>query len=155
MSHDLDAAGEDASIVEDEYISGFARSSYERAGWNRKSTGEALPSSDEGEADDDGEAEDDDMQPQWGSVRGQQPTLIQNHSANRMKSREGFLRSFDEDDEVETSPTEGSPHLVQRATSINLGKGHVRNFSAGSAKLLDITPRASVDAKRRSLSPRP
>jgi hypothetical protein len=43
---------------------------------------------------------------------------------------------------------------MQRATSINLGKGHVRNFSAGSAKLLNLTPRSSVDGKRRSVEPR-
>jgi hypothetical protein len=43
---------------------------------------------------------------------------------------------------------------VQRAKSVNLGRGHVRNFSAGSAKLLDLTPRTSVDAKRRSVEPR-
>jgi hypothetical protein len=32
---------------------------------------------------------------------------------------------------------------VQRATSVNLGKGHARNMSAGSAKLLDIPRRGS------------
>lgn len=34
---------------------------------------------------------------------------------------------------------------VQRATSVNYGKGHARNMSAGSAKLLDIPRRGSRD----------
>ncbi|KAB5532570.1 hypothetical protein GE09DRAFT_369943 [Coniochaeta sp. 2T2.1] len=145
---DQDATGEDVSIVEDEYLSQFTPSR-ESPGWNRKSTGEARPSSDEG----------DDAR--WGSVRGQVPTVVQTHTAERMKSREGLLNSFGEeagsdDGETtgeETSPVE-TPAEMQRATSINLGKGHVRNFSAGSAKLLDLTPRTSVDGKRRSVDPR-
>jgi len=39
---------------------------------------------------------------------------------------------------------------VHRARSVNLGKGHVRNFSAGSAKLLEIAPRMSVDRRHSS-----
>jgi hypothetical protein len=147
---DRDATGEDVSIVDDEYLSRVTRTSHEPAAWNRKSTGEARPSSDE------------DEEARWGSVKGQVPTLVQTHVAERMKSREGLLNSFGEEagsdgDEAtgeENSPTEG-PAEMQRATSINLGKGHVRNFSAGSARLLNLTPRSSVDGKRRSVEPKP
>ena len=38
---------------------------------------------------------------------------------------------------------------VQRATSVNLVRQHARHISAGSAKLLEISPRNSVDQKRR------
>lgn len=146
---DHDAAGEDASVVEDEYLSQFASSAQEPAAWNRRSAGEGRPSSDAGE------------EARWGSVRGQVPTVVQTRTAERMKSREGLLNSFGEEAESddgegtggETSPVE-TPAEMQRATSINLGKGHVRNFSAGSAKLLNLTPRSSVDAKRRSVEPR-
>ncbi|KAH8912260.1 hypothetical protein BR93DRAFT_933302 [Coniochaeta sp. PMI_546] len=146
---DREATREDASIGDDEYLSQFVSSSHERAALNRTSTSEARPSSDEG-----GEA-------RWGSVNGQVPTVVQTHAAERMKSREGLLNSFGEQAESDdgeatgedNSPTEG-PAEMQRATSINLGKGHVRNFSAGSAKLLNLTPRSSVDGKRRSVEPR-
>jgi hypothetical protein len=84
-----------------------------------------------------------------------------------IKSREGLLNtsgggeadikaeSSDDGDFDEASPSViETPLEVQRATSVNLGKGHVRNFSAGSAKLLELAPRTSVDAKRRSVEPR-
>ncbi|KXX81137.1 hypothetical protein MMYC01_201593 [Madurella mycetomatis] len=145
---------EDMSIVEDDYLSRLAPPNADRAAWNRKSTGEARPSSD---------WEDE---PHWGSVRGQQPTVVHAQSVGRMRSREGLLKSFDEEGEnsaeladqanndcagAEAEKIEG----LQRARSINLGKGHARRISAGSARLLSISPRSSVDAKRTSLSPAP
>ncbi|RKU48899.1 hypothetical protein DL546_008739 [Coniochaeta pulveracea] len=145
--------GED-SIADDEYLSRFTPSQ-EPSGWNRKSIGEARPSSD-------GEEEG----PRWGSVRGHVPTLVQGPRVNTVKSREGLMNTFGEETDVRAESDddgdldEASPSIietpleVQRAKSVNLGKGHVRNFSAGSAKLLDLTPRTSVDAKRRSVEPR-
>lgn len=147
---DQDPTEEETSIVEDDYLSRYAnRSSHEPGALDRKSTGEALPSSDE------------DEEARWGSVKGQVPTVVRTHVAGRMKSREGLLNIFggeaESDDGEATgddnSPTEG-PAEFQRATSINLGKGHVRNFSAGSARLLNLTPRSSVDGKRRSVEPK-
>ncbi|OIW31822.1 hypothetical protein CONLIGDRAFT_572708 [Coniochaeta ligniaria NRRL 30616] len=146
---DQDVTREEVSIDDDEYLSRFTSSGHGPAPLNRMSTGEARPSSDEGE------------EARWGSVKGQVPTVVQTHTAERMKSREGLLNSFGEEAESDNdeapggdnSPTEG-PAEVQRATSINLGKSHVRNFSAGSAKLLNLTPRSSVDGKRRSAEPR-
>lgn len=145
--------GED-SVADDEYLSRFTPSQ-EPSGWNRKSIGEARPSSD-------GEEEG----PRWGSVRGHVPTLVQGHRVVAIKSREGLLNTSGEeadikaesdgdDDFDEASPSViETPMEVQRAKSVNLGKGHVRNFSAGSAKLLELSPRTSVDAKRRSVEPR-
>lgn len=145
-----DTTGEEVSIVDDEYLSRVTNTNYDRSpALNRKSTGEARPSSDDEEA-------------RWGSVSGHLPTVIQSHTAEGMKSREGLLNSFgEEDDESDDGNlTGGNEHRevdessdVRRATSINLSSGHVRNFSAGSAKLLDLTPRTSVDGKRRSVEP--
>jgi hypothetical protein len=98
-----------------------------------------------------------------------QPTVV--HRADtRHKSSEGLLNTFnsqasttkavqeaeenDRTPEAEyptpaESPTEersSSDEVmtpVQRATSVNLSKGHARNMSAGSAKLLDIPRRGS------------
>ncbi|VBB84596.1 Putative protein of unknown function [Podospora comata] len=141
-----DHANEDMEITEDDYLARLTPLQSERPGWNRKSTGEARPSSDwEEEA-------------HWGSV-GQQPTLVHSHTVGRMKSREGLLNNFGEDaastHEAEVlgaeSPVDEGNGL-QRATSINLGKGHARHISAGSARLLSITPRSSVDGRRTSLT---
>lgn len=143
---------EDVSITDDEYLAKVTHSAADRPQWNRKSTGEPRPSSD-------GEEET-----HWGSVRGHQPLLVHAHAANRVKSREGLLKAFGEEGEIDVVPPkddasdEGESdgeeaQGLQRATSINLGKGHARHISAGSARLLSISPRSSVDAKRLSLSP--
>ncbi|KAK4175913.1 hypothetical protein QBC36DRAFT_311577 [Triangularia setosa] len=144
--HENDHANEEMAITQDDYLARLTPLHNERPGWNRKSTGEARPSSDwEEEA-------------HWGSV-GQQPTLVHSHTVGRMKSREGFLNNFGDEaasfHEAEVvgaeSPVDEGNGL-QRATSINLGKGHVRHISAGSARLLSITPRSSVDGRRTSLT---
>jgi hypothetical protein len=71
-----------------------------------------------------------------------------------MQSHEGLLNIESGDEEQSESPVTPSVHELadlRRARSVNLGKGgHARNFSAGSAKLLDITPRTSVDSKAKS-----
>ncbi|KAI0523650.1 hypothetical protein F5B22DRAFT_591412 [Xylaria bambusicola] len=124
---------EDDNIVDDEYLNSVVPSRL-----HRLSTGEARPSSDE----------DEDSAPKWGAV-GQVPTVVQ-HS-DTMRSREGVLQSFGDDKEfgnIDESEDDGdgqSPVEPQRATSISLSKGHFRNFSAGSAKLLEISPRQSGD----------
>jgi len=144
-----DNQGEDMSITEDDYLARFAHSNSERPGWNRKSVGEPRPSSD-------GEEET-----HWGSVRGHQPFVVHSHTADRVKSREGLLNSFGEEGEIgvvvsgdpdnDSGEDDGEGSGLQRATSINLGKDHVRHISAGSARLLSISPRSSVDTKRLSL----
>ncbi|KAF2121157.1 hypothetical protein BDV96DRAFT_609354 [Lophiotrema nucula] len=99
---------------------------------------------------------------------GRQPTIV--HRQARVKSTEALVSFFSNDkplpdeqprasgeDSVEQdSPTsEVEPVSLQRATSVDLGKHHVRHLSAGSAKLLDIpAKRSSVDVKRSSLNSR-
>ncbi|KAI1114419.1 hypothetical protein F5Y14DRAFT_168778 [Nemania sp. NC0429] len=129
---------EDDNIVDDEYLNSVvpARS-------HRLSTGEARPSSDE----------EDDMSPKWGAV-GQTPTVVQH--GDTTQSREGILQSFDDDKEEFGNTNESdddadgqSPGEPRRATSVKLNnKGHSRNFSAGSAKLFEVSPRVSSDHKR-------
>ncbi|KAK0715482.1 hypothetical protein B0H67DRAFT_241305 [Lasiosphaeris hirsuta] len=144
-----DAVNEDISITEDDYLAQFAPVNSERPSWNRRSAGDPRPSSD-------GEEE-----AHWGSVQGHQPTVIHTHTAGRIKSREGLLKAFGEEGEIDVHPAsddsgegedEGMGEGLKRATSINLSKEHVRRISAGSARLLSISPRSSVDAKRRSLT---
>ncbi|KAL1879669.1 hypothetical protein VTK73DRAFT_6844 [Phialemonium thermophilum] len=144
-SQEADTTVEEQSIADDEYLSRFAHSSYDRSKWNRKSTGEARPSSDE-------------EGPRWGNVKGQQPTVIENRSIDRMKSRECVLASLRGDDGSEDSEMtdsekgHDSEEQLQRATSVSLGKGHSRTFSAGSAKLLELSPRASIDRRQEENS---
>ncbi|KAL7629015.1 hypothetical protein AAE478_000533 [Parahypoxylon ruwenzoriense] len=126
-------ASDDDNIVEDEYMNSVVPTHS-----HRKSTGEARPSSDE---------EDDVREAKWGAV-GQTPTVM--HHRDTMRSREGVFQSFDDDDyekcieKYSDDDGEGhSPVQPQEATSVSFDKGHTRKFSAGSAKLLEISPRAS------------
>lgn len=102
---------------------------------------------------------------------GRQPTVV--HRQPRVKSTEGLLSYFQADDNspgnsplnIDETPEKESPTndthntepaLVQRAKSVDLGKGHARHLCAGSAKLLDIpAKRASVDHKRASSASQP
>lgn len=75
---------------------------------------------------------------------------------SRPKSKEGLLNQFKSGEAELADPEEESPidnevvPEVHRATSVDLGKRHVRHISAGSAKLLDIPRRDSVDSKGQS-----
>lgn len=133
---------EDLAITEDEYLSRLTPGGHS-AGPNMigRRSGEGRPSSDEDEL------VDEDMK--WGAV-GSHPQLV-NHRYT-MKSVEGLLDIESENEDSESSPVSPASEVadVQRARSVHLGRGHVRNFSAGSAKLLDITPRASMDDRMSS-----
>jgi len=103
----------------------------------------------------------------WGAV-ARQPTVV--HHQTRAKSREVLLTDYrnfsddsSDDDSAKASPMslrkdsfgaddEEKPVAqgIQRATSVSLDRHHARHVSAGSAKLLDVKPRASGDAKRLS-----
>lgn len=133
---------DDLYITNDDYLSRLAPPHGDRSALNRKSTGEARPSSDWGEE-----------VPHWGSVEGQQPTVVRSQAFDRIKSREGLLRSFDEEGVEGTEGESDASDSVglQRATSIDYGKAHARRISAGSARLLSISPRSSVDAKTTTL----
>lgn len=95
------------------------------------------------------------------NVPGRQPTIV--HRQPRVKSTEGLVsyyqatpaeeRTSAEMVEQDSPISESEPVIVQRAKSIDFGKHHTRQLSAGSAKLLDIPARrSSVDPKRTSLS---
>lgn len=101
---------------------------------------------------------------------GRQPTVV--YRQPRVKSTEGLLsfyqaeKSTPEEEEPpahkeseaeilepESPMSEGEPAVVHRAKSIDLGKHHSRQLSAGSARLLDIPARrSSVTSKRLSSS---
>lgn len=151
---------EDYGIGDDDYLDRLTPAPYgggasgSASNANRLSTGDARPSSDEDGARSGGPAK-------WGAV-GKQPTMVHAAAVNMMKSREGLVNydydRRDEDlgeDDTGTDTNDNSPvdadAGIHRATSVNLGRGHARHISAGSAKLLQLTPRASVDNKRRSL----
>jgi hypothetical protein len=100
---------------------------------------------------------------------GRRPTVV--HRQGRVKSAEGLLSFYQPDksspEDEKTSPTpaadevadsesptsESEPVILQRAKSVDLGKHHSRQLSAGSARLLDIK-RASADPKRASADPK-
>lgn len=138
---------EDLSIMDDDYLARLAphRNSGTLQGTRRSEDG--RPSSDEEDFARDSGAK-------WGAV-GARPQVVHSHRHDRstMQSQEGLLNIESGDEEESDSPVTPSAHEkadIQRARSVNLGRGHVRNFSAGSAKLLDVTPRTSVDSKARS-----
>lgn len=133
---------EDLTITEDEYLSRLTPSREPSNDILGRRSGEGRPSSDEEDL-----VDDEDMK--WGAV-GSHPQFV-NHRYT-MKSVKGLLDIESENEDSESSPISPSSEVadVQRARSVNLGKGHVRNFSAGSAKLLDITPRGSVEDRRSS-----
>lgn len=79
---------------------------------------------------------------------GRRPTLVRPHV--RPKSKSGLFN--DVGDSVPTSPEEASlveeeesAPEIHRATSVDVARGHARQFSAG--KLLNISPRPSLDSK--------
>jgi hypothetical protein len=150
-------SAEELGIAEDEYFSRLTPGPEEQYRINRRSTGNLMPSSDE---EDGGSIVSPvpSEKTKWGAVP-KQATIV--HREPRAKSREGLLNEFDDDSMAEAqgdTPTEltskgfGDNDVVglHRATSIDLGKKHARHISAGSARLLDVKPRASGEAKRLS-----
>ena len=92
----------------------------------------------------------------WHGNIGKNPTIVRPGPGPRVKSREGLLNDFRaEEDSPDSSPTADSPDSpeglsIQRATSVDFGKGHARHISAGSARLLNLPPRSSQEMKRLS-----
>ena len=160
---DFSDSTEELGIAEDPY---FSRLSPEPDSGNkgRRSSGRPVPSSDEEDGSMTSPVPSEKARTNWGAV-GRTPTVI--HREPRAKSREGLLNDFGDDsgDEIiaETTLKErrrsyGFDRSVieegeglQRATSIESSRRtHVRHISAGSARLLDVKPRTSVDGKRMS-----
>lgn len=146
---------EDLAITDDDYLSRLAPQRNSAFMTSRRS-GEGRPSSDE-------EDLGDEVSPRWGAV-GATPQVVHRHRHDRstMLSQEGLLNiesegeDGQEEEEFESplTPSAEEKADIRRARSVNLGGGHVRNFSAGSARLLDLTPRTSVDGKSRGLERR-
>lgn len=97
----------------------------------------------------------------WHGAVGKHPTIVRQGPGKRAKSREGLLNDFQNaaEESGESSPSGDSPvspenpySSIQRATSVDIGKGHARHISAGSARLLNLPPRSSADMKRLSAS---
>ncbi|KAF1950800.1 hypothetical protein CC80DRAFT_553946 [Byssothecium circinans] len=90
---------------------------------------------------------------------GRQPTIV--HRQPRVKSAEGLLTFYHQDEpppeDTAPEPTEGDSPIsegepiiiVQRAKSVDLGKHHFRQLSAGSAKLLEIGKRTSSSSQSK------
>ncbi|KAL1889333.1 hypothetical protein Sste5346_008988 [Sporothrix stenoceras] len=176
---------ESSIVLDDEYLSRLARSSTSGAShgnFQRESTGDMLPSSDDELDTVNGDAGD----ARWGAVNEKRVDagFVMSHRTNLVKSREGLMTTFYDGEKGNIMQQEGDSPVdspispvsmtspisqtssefnkeeeagVQRATSVNLGRGHVRHISAGSAKLLEITPspRNSVDAKANNRSREP
>lgn len=133
-------SAEELGIAEDEYFSRLTPNPEDGLNRARRKTSiGVLPSSDE---EDEGPSPVEPKDTKWYGGMARRPTLV--HGDNRAKSREGLLHIVDDaamDDDEDSS--------IQRASSINLAKAHVRRISAGSARLLDVK-RSSIDSKRLS-----
>jgi hypothetical protein len=138
-------SAEDLGIADDEYMSRLTPRRHSGFHTLEHPSGEGRPSSDE-------EPYNDDEDLTWGAVDAR-VAEVHTSTRNTMRSRQAQLNTdseFDpEDDAASQSPSSPTAEKanVERARSVNLGKGHVRNFSAGSARLLDIHPRHSLDGK--------
>lgn len=156
-------SAEELGIAEDEYFSRLTPGPEEQYKIHQRHS-TTMPSSDDEEggsiASPLGSSSE---KTKWGAV-ARTPTVV--HREPRAKSREGLLNEYSYDSGSEF-PGETPPEPkrksgfnadlideefggVRRATSIDLGKGHVRHISAGSARLLDLKPKASVESKRMS-----
>ncbi|KFY49156.1 hypothetical protein V495_00685 [Pseudogymnoascus sp. VKM F-4514 (FW-929)] len=167
---DLSDSAEELGIAEDEYFSRLTpgpEDMYSKSNMANRISGNPMPSSDE----EDGESLGSPVSKssKWGEV-ARTPTVV--HREPRAASRQGRLNDFqdydsgddekaespltphkgDEDSETAESPvTPVGKGSLERATSVDYKKAHMRAISAGSAKLLDLKPRASGESKRMSL----
>ncbi|KAL2153679.1 hypothetical protein VTH82DRAFT_4834 [Thermothelomyces myriococcoides] len=112
---EIENPNDDMDITEDDYLSRLTPSHGDRSAWNRKSTGEARPSSDWGEEE-----------AHWGNVEGQLPTVVRTQPASRVKSQEGLLRSSGDEGDVISEPMDAQKHrnsdddaTLRRATSVD------------------------------------
>jgi hypothetical protein len=88
----------------------------------------------------------------WSIGDGRQPTLVQPEQQPRSPhGSDGDVQMANTTHPEDGSPVEETtPVEIERATSIDFGKHHARHISAGSAKLLDIPARVSIDSKQLS-----
>ncbi|CAK7211748.1 hypothetical protein SCUCBS95973_001224 [Sporothrix curviconia] len=141
---------ESSIVMDDEYLSRLARSSTgrgSRAATKRESMGDMLPSS-----DDELDTVNGDADVRRGSVNEKRTFYDGEEGSERADSPTSPISPTSMASPISQASSDFNKEEeagVQRATSVNLGRGHVRHISAGSAKLLEITPspRNSVDAR--------
>ncbi|TDZ40477.1 hypothetical protein C8035_v004169 [Colletotrichum spinosum] len=131
-------------LADDEYLSNLASPSREMLADDertpRKSTGDALPSSDDDDMMDESELK-------WGSVERLRATTVT--PRQRVKSSEILINGIDQDESTSSlEPPEGETPKLQRATSVSLSKGHARHVSSGSTNMLQVSPPPSFDQRR-------
>ncbi|KAF2655575.1 hypothetical protein K491DRAFT_422640 [Lophiostoma macrostomum CBS 122681] len=175
-NEEFNASYEELGIPDDEYFQRLTpqpddrrRSANSAELLARKASSTAMATETGGDFDEEitvGETNSDD---ELVKTVGRQPTIV--HRQARVKSTEGLLSYFapeptpgdekpamipaDDAPEQESPTSESEPVVLQRAKSIDIGKHHSRQLSAGSAKLLDIPARrSSVDPKRSSTGSR-
>lgn len=155
-------SAEELGIAEDEYFSRLTPGPDDQHRINRQSAANA--SSDEEDGGSMGNSPVPSEKTKWGAV-ARHPTVV--HREPRAKSREGLLNEFDVDSGSEPpgeTPQEMAGNRgsygfkkdlieedepsIHRASSVDLGKGHVRHISAGSARLLEL--KKSADGRRLS-----
>lgn len=161
----LSDSHEELGIAEDEYFSRLTPGPDEMFEKSKhRMSGNPMASSDE---EDESVADPTSPNTKWGAV-AKQPTVVRRDQ--RVKSREGLLTEFnkdaygeDDDDALRTpiSPIGDNDSIIdspdkgiQRAISVSVPKGHARQVSAGSAKLLVVKPRGSSDLHRLSMENR-
>jgi len=138
---------EDLAIMDDDYMNQLASDRRHSAAHSAHNHAEGRPSSDEEDFIDENDLK-------WGTTAGGHAHMVNRET---MRSRQGMLEMIDADEEQESSSSAETPAVEKaslgRAKSIDLAsRGHGRNFSAGSAKLLDIAPRDSEDKHSRRAS---
>ncbi|RDW80620.1 hypothetical protein BP5796_05318 [Coleophoma crateriformis] len=151
---ELSESAEELGIAEDEYFSRLTPGPDDQFDLRRSSAqsgGQPVASSDE---DDE---EDDLASPKLGAV-ARRPTVI--HHEPRAKSTYGLQEylegpaeetldelSYGTNDDMNIDDPEAG---LVRAKSVDLGHGHVRRISAGSARLLDLKPSLSGESSKNT-----
>lgn len=88
----------------------------------------------------------------WGVVGGRTPNVVEQRTTDFVKSREGLLNTFLDDGHGSERGGADSFLVVDEENKENglLRANNAVRHSKGSVKLMDVTPRTSVDARRVS-----
>ncbi|KAB8297908.1 hypothetical protein EYC80_001692 [Monilinia laxa] len=149
---ELSESSEELGIAEDEYFSRITPGP-EESMMKRQSTGLPMASSDEEDGGSIKQSPIYEEKTTWGAV-ARHPTVVHRERANSRsglldeaaEGSAGYRRSISYQAELVNEDSPG----ISRATSVDFG--HVRKVSAGSARLLDMKPRASGEGTRMSVS---
>lgn len=88
----------------------------------------------------------------WGVVGGRTPNVVEPGTKDFIKSREGLLHTFSDDDHSSERGVVESQLVLDEEDKENglLRANSAVRHSKGSVKLMDVTPRTSADARRVS-----